>query len=79
MGRKQPPVGRQSERGIRIMLIAIRRHLADPSTTAKETLQLLGHEKRLAKELKTVAAEKLRDKIAALDGASTSQSEVVGF
>jgi hypothetical protein len=79
MSRKQPPIGRQSERGIRVMLAAMRRKIADPDITPKELLQLLGHEQRLAKELKIVTAEKLRAKIAALDDASTSQSEVVGF
>lgn len=60
------------------MLAAMRRKMADPAITPKELLQLLKHEQRLSAELKIVSADKLRARIAALDGASTSQSEVVG-
>ena len=50
------------------MLAAMRRKMADPALTPKELLQLLKHEERLSKELKAVAAEKIRTKLAALDG-----------
>jgi len=77
MGKKAPPIGRQSERGIRTMLSAIRKRMADPNTTSRELLHLLRHESRLAAELKVVAAEKIRTRLAALDS-STSHSEVLG-
>jgi len=60
------------------MLAAMRRKMADLSTTPTQLLQLLKHEQRLAAELKVVAAEKIRTKLATLDD-STSQSEQVGF
>lgn len=78
MVQKRAPAGRQGEQSIRKMLAAIRRAMTRSEASPRELLQLLRHQERLAAELKEVAKEKLRNKLAALDGSGTSQSEVVG-
>lgn len=70
MSKTKPLLGRLSERSIRSTLNAIKRKLRDPGTNTKQMLQLLGHQERLQAELKTVAAEKIKAQLAALDAKS---------
>jgi len=69
-----PPVGRQGEQAIRSMLASIRKFLQAPSLKTSQALKLLDHQQRLQAELKIVCAEKIKKKLAQIDGATETKS-----